>query len=129
MCLQDFAYYSWLGVLVVAIILTASIVYLKITQTLERLSRAIPLLWIVVKVKIQSWFSRKTPSPLTEYESLGETWIPSESLLMSDLAPPTSNKLSCNPPKAKASKGESGSRRSTKPKSKPKSPKSKQDTK
>ena len=123
-------YYSFLLLaLLVVIILIGSIVYLKITQTLKPLFIKIQLLWILLKLKIQSLFSKKTPSPLKEYESLGETWIPSESLLMSDLVLPTSEKPLCNPPKAKASKEGTGSRRSTKPKSNPKSQKSKQDTK
>ena len=129
MWLKDFAFYLWFFVLAVAIILISSIVYSKITQTLKPLFIKIQLLWILLKLKIQSLFSKKTPSPLKEYESLGETWIPSESLLMSDLVLPTSEKPLCNPPKAKASKEGTGSRRSTKPKSNPKSQKSKQDTK
>ena len=123
-------YYSFLLLaLLVVIILIGSTAYSKITQTLKPLSIKIQLLWILLKLKIQSLFSKKTPSPLKEYESLGETWIPSESLLMSDLVLPTSEKPLCNPPKAKASKEGTGSRRSTKPKSNPKSQKSKQDTK
>ena len=123
-------YYSFLllGFLLV-IILISSIVYSKITQTLKPLFIKIQLLWILLKLKTQSLFSKKTPSPSAEYESLGEVWIPSESLLMSDLVLPTSEKPLCNPPKAKASKEGTGSRRSTKQKSKPKSPKSKQDIK
>ncbi len=118
--LESFYYSLLLLALLVVIIAIGSTAYSKITQTLKPLSIKIQLLWILLKLKIQSLFSKKTPSPSKEYESLGEVWIPSESLLISDLAPPTSEKPSCNPPKAKASKGESGSRRSTKPKSKPK---------
>lgn len=118
MCLQDFYYSFLLLALLVVIILIGSTAYSKITQTLKPLSIKIQLLWILLKLKTQSLFSKKTPSPSAEYESLGEKWIPSESLQMSDLAQPTSEKSSCNPPKAKASKGESGSRRSTKPKAK-----------
>ncbi len=114
-------YYSFLLLaFLLVIILISSIAYSKITQTLKPLFIKIQLLWILLKLKIQSLFSKKTPSPLKEYESLGETWIPSESLLMSDLVQPTSEKPLCNPPKPKASKEGTGSRRSTKPKSKPK---------
>ena len=65
-------YYSFLLLaLLVVIILIGSTAYLKITQTLKPLSIKIQLLWILLKLKIQSLFSKKTPSPLKEYESLG----------------------------------------------------------
>ena len=127
MWLKELAYSLWLFVLVLVTILISSIVYSKSTQTLKQLSLVIRLWWMMAKLKIQSWFSKKTPSPSKEYESLGEVWIPSESLLMSDLAQPSSEKLSCNPPKAKAKKEGTGSRRSEKPKPKSKSPKSNPD--
>ena len=129
MWLKDFAYFLWLFVLVLVTILVASIVYSKTIQTLERLYLVIRLWWMMGKLKIQSWFSKKTQSPSKEYESLGETWIPSESLLMSDLVQPSSEEPSCNPPKPKASKEGTGSRRSEKPKATPKPKKPKTDTK
>ena len=123
MWLKDFAYSLWLFVLVLVIILGASIVYLKTIQTLKHLSIKTRLLWILLKLKIQSWYLKKTQSGQTEYNSsdwVGTQWIPSESLTESDLVQPSSEKPSCSPPKAKASKEGTGSRRSTKPKSKPK---------
>lgn len=114
----------WLFLSLAFLLAALYIAYAVSSETIHTLrlqSIKILLWWIRLKSKTQSLFQKvkQTQSKLTESES-SEWETPLECLELSDLAPPTSKKSSCSPPKAKASKGESGNRRSTKSKRTPK---------